>query len=108
MKKTIFWPVTFILTFSVGLAASAFFYFRNVAIVAITQPLVVEKQVEQPDCEKSISFPGLSRRISELEKPKKGYFPKKILSDDWVSDNSLNDWYGKFLRVMNEPSFLGV
>lgn len=74
-------------------------------VSALPEPL--QAKSETVDCKESLSYPGRSRSISESRKYKNGLFPVGAFDDGWQnSDAGLNDWYGKFLRVMDEKSLL--
>lgn len=114
MKRFSFWIIASIFTFLLGLGAVlSWLYFNQKEIVEI-------ETVPMFDNIQSKSFPGLSRKISELQKGKSGYFPK----DTWkgyhnendlmheydktedFQNNFMNDWYGDFLKKMGEKSLL--
>lgn len=114
MKKYLFWLITLIVTFFLGLVAFALYYFSVVSEVASPEPISAQKSFARPvqenfDCVKSKNFPGLSLEISEIKKGKSGYFPKDKFSSSWKdADVFTNDWYGKDLKAMSEKSLLDI
>lgn len=98
--------IALVAAFFLGVGAFAFYYFYSIPEIA--EPALV-KPIETFDCARAKSFPGLSQKISEIEKFKGGFFPRKTFTDGWeISDASMNEWYGKYLKVMGEESLLKV
>lgn len=59
--------------------------------------------VSLEDCDETQGFPGLSRPLDSLKKGKSKYFQS---GDFPTGANGSDDWYGKHLRVMEEPSLI--
>ncbi|NJM52410.1 MAG: hypothetical protein HC846_02845 [Blastocatellia bacterium] len=106
MKRFSFWIIVAAFTFVIGLGAVLTWLYYNQKEIAEVEPVPLFDN----SCLQSKSFPGLSRKISELQKGKSGYFPNEtFLSKNWKeSDDFHNDWYGKFLRIMDEKPLLDI
>lgn len=60
-------------------------------------------------CSDSAGFPGLARNVSQISKGKSGYFEKDEFAGRYATrDIFINDWYGKHLKAMGEPSLIEV
>ncbi len=106
MKKIVFWSITLIITFFLGLGAFVLYYFRDIPEIKKPELLPVQEKI---NCVESKSFPGLSKKISEIKKGKSGYFPKDTFAVGWENaDVFMNDWYGKHLKAMSEKSLLNI
>ncbi len=108
MKRFSFWIIISVITFSIGIfTVLAGLYYGQKEIVEIEPIPLLDN-----DCLKSKSYPGLSRKISELQKGKSGYFPKGTWKDFKTGDNiilsGIDSWYGKYLKAMDEKSLLNV
>ncbi|HRH41771.1 MAG TPA: hypothetical protein PKY82_09020 [Pyrinomonadaceae bacterium] len=104
MKRYSFWIIIALFSFSIGLCAVlAWLYYGQKDIVEIEPILLLDNS-----CIQSKSYPGLSKKISELQKGKSGYFPKGTWKSFDIADLSMNEWYGKFLKSMDETSLLDV
>lgn len=102
MKRFSFWIIVSLFTFLIGLGAVlTWLYFNQKEIVEI-EPVPLFENI-QPK-----TYPGLSRKISELPKGKSGYFPKNTWNGHDTADHFMNDWYGDFLKAMGEKSLLNV
>lgn len=98
--------IALVFAFLLGVSFVIIYYFYS--IPEISKPELIKPE-ETFDCVKQNSFPGLSQKISELEKFKNGYFPKKTFTDGWEnSDAFTNEWYGKHLKAMGEKSLIKV
>ena len=104
MKRFSFWIIISIFTFLIGLGAFFTWFYYNQKQIAEVEPVPLFDN----SCLQSKSFPGLSKKISEIQKGKSGYFPRETFSNKkWKeSDDFHNDWYGKFLKVMDEKSLI--
>jgi len=105
MKKTIIWLLIALASFLIGAVSVALYRFES------ETPVIHEsvQVAEDFDCKNPKSFPGRSRKISELKKLKNGPFPENALNDRWENeDRLLDDWYGKHLRAMREKSLLDI
>ena len=91
--------------FALGLGVVVLYYFSSLPKVAEPELLPAPEVFE---CKKSKAFPGLSRRISEIERGKSDYFPKDILGNDMSPKHSVAGWYGKHLKAMGEDSLLYI
>ncbi|MGD9631118.1 MAG: hypothetical protein AB7V18_17920 [Pyrinomonadaceae bacterium] len=94
-------------TFLVGVILATIYYFQPAKpeIVGAPSPIPTLETCK----ENSSSFPGLSRSLNSIKKYKNGYFPEKAFDDGWSgADGSFDEWYGKHLRAMEEPSLLDV
>lgn len=104
MKRFSFWIIVSLFTFFVGICAVLTWLYYDQREIAEVE------SVQQFDnsCLQSKSFPGLSQDISYIQKGKSGYFPKETFSNKkWKeNDDFHNDWYGKFLKLMDEKSLL--
>jgi hypothetical protein len=101
MKKYSLWINAFLLTFLLSIGAVVVWFTMNdINLEAVKPPSLLLSPV---------SFPGLAKKISESTKGKSGYFPKGIFSGAYKEqEDSLNDWYGKFLKGLGERSLLDI
>lgn len=104
MKKYSFWIIIALFSFSVGLCAVLAWLYYGQKEIADIEPV----PLFDSSCVKSKSFPGLSKEISKLQKGKSGYFPKGTWKSYDTADLSMNEWYGKFLKAMDETSLLDI
>ncbi len=105
MKKYLFWLATLVAAFFLGLGAFVLYYSSFIPEIAKPEILSTQKKF---DCIKSYGFPGFSKKISELNKGKSGYFPEKIFGNDMSPKHSVAGWYGKHLKAMSEKSLLDI
>ena len=106
MKKLVSWFIISSATFLLGLGTFVLFYFSSIPEISKLELLPAQ---EKPKCVNSRSFPGLSRKVSEIKKGKSGYFPKDEFAGAWENrDAFINDWYGKHLKAMGEKSLLDI
>lgn len=105
MKKIIIRLTVLTFTFALGLGVFVLYFFSSSPEVAKPELLPAPKVF---DCKKSKDFPELSRKISEIEKGKSDYFPKRILGNDMSPKHSVAGWYSKHLKAMSEKSLLGI
>jgi hypothetical protein len=104
MKKNVLRFAIFSAAFFLGVTIVALLYFRVIPQIP-APPLLPPPEIL--DCVRSKSFPGLSQKISEIERGSSGYFPKSIFSKNRNDvDRLMNDWYGKHLKAMGERSLL--
>ena len=109
MTKRLFFIITGIVTFLLGGFAVLIFQVQPQVPnkVEITEPQVIPEY--NFDCKKSRIFPGVSKPLLEIKKYKNGFFPINAFNDGWQNfDASINNWYGKHLKQMNERSLLNV
>lgn len=104
MKKYSFWIIISLLTFLVGFGSvlASIYYIQKEIIEIKPVPLF------DNSCVKPKSFPGLSKEISKLKKGKSRYFPKNTWKRFETADASMNDWYSRYLKAMDEKSLLDV
>jgi hypothetical protein len=96
------------LIFAFLLGVSAFVFYYIYSIPKISEPALIKSE-ETFDCGKVKSFPGLSQKISVIEKFKGDYFPKNTFTDGWEnSDAFFNEWYAGHLKAMGEKSLIKV
>lgn len=108
MKKIVFWVAVSVSTFFIGLGFFVLLIFYPNSIEDVPAPDFSLAQ-KREECVESRSFPGLSKKISELKKGKSGYFPKDNFSGGWAKrDDFVNDWYGDHLAAMQEKSLLAT
>ncbi len=112
MKKAPKEIIVFILTFALGFCGVLGWYlYDSNKIVEVNAPSLLDEE-----CERSESFPGLSKEASKVEKGGTGYFPVKIFFDkdrnDLIEgqpvDVYADNYFGKFLKAAVEKSFLDV
>ena len=116
MKKFfIFTPIAY-----ATLMFSAVLYFKYVTTETSQRdletlvPSVTSGTESKSSAGGSKGFPGLSKEVSQISKGKSGFFPKGVFAEsswqtaDLNRDDFVNDWYGKFLKAMKEPSLLDV
>lgn len=104
MKRLSLWTIISLVTFSVGICAVLGWFYYNQKEIAEIEPVPLFDN----SCVKSKSFPGLSKKISELQKGESDYFPKNTWKRFESADTSMNDWYRKYLKAMDEKSLLDV
>jgi hypothetical protein len=104
MKKIVFWLSAAATTFFIGsgVFALVFFYFNS--IPEISAPAILPARAESEP--RKTSFPGLSKKISEIKKGKSAYFPRHIWGNDMSAKHSVAGWYAGQLRAMEEKSLL--
>jgi hypothetical protein len=99
-------------TFALGVTLAAIVYLHPVERLDPPQAVVASPlpPPESVTCrDNSSAFPGRSKPLDSLKKYKNGYFPEKAFDDGWRgADGSFDDWYGKHLRAMKEPSLVDV
>ena len=98
MKRFSFWIIISVFTFFLGICAVlTWLYYDQKQIVEVEPVTLFDNS-----CLQSKSFPGLSKKISEIQKGKSGHFPKAVF------DNSdfFADFYGMYLKSMDEKSLL--
>lgn len=100
MKRFSFWIIISLFTFLLGICAVLTWLYYNQKEIVEVEPVPMFNNFQ------SKSYPGLSRKISELQKGKSGYFPKKSWNGYDTADNFMNDWYGGFLKALGEKSLL--
>ncbi len=85
-------------------------YLRFVSILPLSEEMDALQNVRPVSlCSDSGGFPGLSRNISQISQGKSGYFEKDEFAGGYATrDVFFNDWYGKHLTAMEEPSLIGV
>ena len=106
MKRNFVWMPVAIVTFLLGIAILLVPEFNSGLSdrVVHIEPIRVADHVE---CESSKIFPGRSVPIADLPKGASGYFPRGMYAYGWQDRESfLNEWYGKHLKAMREPSLL--
>jgi hypothetical protein len=98
------------LLFRVAISTATFFVGLGIFVLVFNSaPEVAAPSLLPKDCAESKTFPGLSKKLSEIKKGKSGYFPKNKFSGKWEKrDDFINDWYGNNLKAMNEKPLLDV
>jgi hypothetical protein len=94
MKKS-FWVTASVITFFIGIFGTAIFLLKPLPKDIQEVPLLLS-------CE-SESFPGISEKIKEIKKSESSYFSK----NSWQGYKR-DDWYGSFLKAMNQDSLLNI
>lgn len=102
MKKHIFRLIVAGITFLLGLAAVASLYLQLNPVAELKNFIFEPSSV----CPNLRSFPGRSKKISDIKKDKSGYFPSDALNSYEPKDDLIGTWYGKSLEAMNEESLL--
>jgi hypothetical protein len=104
MKKVFFWLIVSCLTFLLGVCVvvTALFYKKDI-LQDVKPPVLTQINPVKPS-----SFPGLSRKISEIKKGKTDYFPKDLFGNDMSPKHSVAGWYSRHLKAMSEVSFLNT
>jgi hypothetical protein len=103
MKKTLLSILVGLLAFITGGFGVLLVHSYNKAEVIVERNILPRYT---RDCEESAqTFPGLSRPIDEIKRTKIGLFPTKTFGG---SRGSINEWYSKQLRAMNESSLLDI
>ena len=68
---------------------------------------VEQIEVDHVACEIVRQFPGRSVAIAKLSPGLSGYFPRGTYAYGWKGREAfMNEWYGKHLKAMGEPSLL--
>jgi len=105
IKKLLSSPVA-IVTFFAGVAIVVLLQFQ---LIPDAGPVESDAVAQPVECARPRDFPGVSIDISTFPKSKGEYFPKEVLSSSYLGDYaSVNDWYGKTLRLMHESSLFYV
>lgn len=109
MKKLIFRIAVLTATFFIGSAIFVFVFLPLNSIFEIAAPEYVptQRKYEKYECLET-SFPGLSKKISEIKRGKSDYFPRRILGNDMSPKYSVAGWYDKHLKMMSEKSLLDI
>ena len=105
MRKLLILLPTFIIVLCVG---AGVWYIRFINSFPTSADMdTVSAPPPITSCPVSNSFPGLSREVSKIAKGKSGYFEKDTFAGSYETrDDFVNDWYGKPLTAMKEPSLL--
>lgn len=101
MKRKLLWIPVVIVTFTIGAGVAAIYRHETAERIDTTKV-----EVEDNSCSRPKTFPGSSRRISELTKDKYGFFPEEAFSDGLSNGDGRSEWYVRFLRKMRENSLL--
>lgn len=101
MKRKLLWMPIALITFLLGLLPIPLFDSGLSDCVIPMRPVPV---VDYLDCKPSRIFPGHSIRIAEL-KGRRGYFPRGTYGAI-ATPETMNEWYGKHLKAMREPTLL--
>ena len=105
MKKYLFQSFVLAVTFAIGFGACILYYFRPLPEAAKPELVSAPKAV---GCQDSKTFPGLSRKISEIKRGKSDYFPKNLFGNEFSPKDSQAGWYMNQLKAMGEKSLLAA
>lgn len=113
-RKFVRWLPFSLITFGAGAAIVTWLAISHDGDATNPQPPSVSssstlQKVEDSSCAVALAYPGRSVDISSIPRSPKGYFPRALADRrDRNFDPSQNEWYGKFLKAVNERSLLGT
>ena len=105
MKRMVSWMPVAIVTFFIGALLTPVMSGLSDCVVHFEPPRKIA--FDNFACEPSNNFPGRSIRLTNLSVSSSGYFPRGTYAYGWRDREAfMNEWYGKHLKVMREPSML--
>ena len=106
MRRKLLWMPVAVVTVMLGTALLMLPHFRPSGLSNCVIDLKPIK-VDHVDCGSYPQFPGRAVAIAKVQPGLTGYFPQGMYAYGWRDrETFMNEWYGKHLKAMREPSLL--